>query len=92
MVFIEQFAHAGGFVQWVQLLLGNLFELFNEIDDVIVLVLARVICVQFDLFQLFNGVNLVFASRAPYRITHVGSEIVDNYRTGDIIMMMLFIM
>jgi len=92
LVVIEQFAHAVSFVQWVELLLGNLFELFDELDDLTVLVLARVIGVQFDLFQLFNGVNFVFASRAPYRIAHVGSGIVDNYGTGDNIMMMLFIM
>jgi hypothetical protein len=69
-----------------------LFELFDELDNVVMLVLARVIGVQFDLFQLFNGVDLVFMSHTPYRVAHVGSGIVDNYRTGDIIMMMLFIM
>jgi len=92
LVVIEQFAHAVSFVQWVELLLGNLFELFDELDDLTVLVLARVIGVQFDLFQLFNDVNFVFASRAPYRIAYVVSGIVDNYGTGDNIMMMLFIM
>jgi len=50
LVVIEQFAHAAGFVQWVELLLDNLFELFEELDDVVVLVLARVISFQFDLF------------------------------------------
>ena len=43
LVSIEQFAHSVGFVQWVELLLGNLFELFDELDDIVVLVLARVI-------------------------------------------------
>ena len=70
MVFIEQFAHAVGFVQWVELLLGHLFELFDELDDVVVLVLAHVINGLFDLFQLFDGVDFVFASCAPNRIAH----------------------
>jgi hypothetical protein len=68
--FLEQFAHAVGFVQWVELFLGHLFELFNELDDVVVLILARVIDGQFDLFQLFDGVDFVFASCAPNRIAH----------------------
>jgi hypothetical protein len=50
LVFLEQFAHAVGFVQWVELFLGHLFELFDELDDVVVLVLARVIDGQCDLF------------------------------------------
>jgi hypothetical protein len=29
-VFLEQFAHAVGLVQWVELFLGHLFELFDE--------------------------------------------------------------
>ena len=43
LVFLEQFAHAVGLVQWVELFLGHLFELFDEFDDVVVLVLARII-------------------------------------------------
>ena len=70
LVFIEQFAHAIGFVQWVELFFGHLFELFDELDDVVVLVLSRVINGQFDLFQLFDGVDFVFASCAPNRIAH----------------------
>ena len=68
--FLEQFAHAVGFVQWVELFFGHLFELFDELDDVVVLVLARVIDCQFDLFQLFDRVDFVFASCAPNRVTH----------------------
>jgi hypothetical protein len=68
--FLEQFAHAVGFVQWVELFFGHLFELFDELDDVVVLVLARIIYGQFDLFQLFDGVDFVFASCAPNRIAH----------------------
>ena len=67
---LKQFAHAVGFVQWVELFFGHLFELFDELDDVIVLVLASVIDCQFDLFQLFNCVDFVFASSAPNRIAH----------------------
>jgi hypothetical protein len=48
----------------------HLFELFDELDDVIVLVLASVIDCQFDLFQLFNCVDFVFASSALNRIAH----------------------
>ena len=58
-VFLGQFAHAVGLVQWVELFLGHLFELFDELDDVVVLILARVIDGQFDLFQLFDGVDFV---------------------------------
>ena len=54
----------------LELFLGHLFELFDELDDVVLLVLARVIDGQFDLFQVFNGVDFVFASCAPNRITH----------------------
>jgi len=42
-VFLEQFAHAVGLLQWVELFLGHLFELFDEFDDVIVLVLASIV-------------------------------------------------
>jgi hypothetical protein len=44
--------------------------LFDELDDVVVLVLARVIDGQFDLFQLFDGVGFVFASCTPNCIAH----------------------
>ena len=70
LVFFKQFAHAIGVVQWVELFLGHLFELFDEPDDVAVLVLARIIYGQFDLFQLFDGVDFVFASCTPNRIAH----------------------
>ena len=70
LVFLKQFAHAFGFVQCVELFLGHLFELFDELDDVVVLVLACIIDGQFDLFQLFDGVDFVFASCAPNRIAH----------------------
>ena len=63
-------AHAVGFVQWVELFFGHLFELFDELDDVVVLVLARVIDGQFDLFQLFDCVDFVFALCAPNCIAH----------------------
>jgi len=43
LVFLEQFAHAVGLVQWVELFLGHLFELFDDLDDVVVLVLARTV-------------------------------------------------
>jgi len=70
LVFLEQLAHAVSFVQWVELFLGHLFELFDELDDVVMLILARVINGQFDLFQLFGGVDFVFASCAPNCIAH----------------------
>jgi hypothetical protein len=52
------------------LFFGHLFELFDELDDVVVLVLARVIDCQFDLFQLFDCVDFVFSSSAPNCIAH----------------------
>jgi hypothetical protein len=69
-----------------------------------VLVLARVVSVECDLFEFFNGVDLVLFSRhsiprCSWRWAredddpcYVGSGIVDNYRTSDSNMVMLFIM
>ena len=91
LVFLEQFAHAVGLVQWVELFLGHLFELFDELDDIAVLVLARIIYGQFDLFQLFDGVDFIWA-RGDCGPCYFGYGIVDNYRTGDSNMVMLFIM
>ena len=52
------------------MLLGHLLELLNELDYVIVLVLARVIGVKFDFLKFVDGVGLVFAPRAPYHVAH----------------------
>ncbi len=62
------------------MLLGHLLELLDELDDLIVLVLARVIGVEFDLLELFDGVGLVFAPRARCRVAH---------RIGHVRMLML---
>ncbi len=43
VLLLKQFAHAVGLVQWVELFLGHLFELFDEFDDVVVLVLASIV-------------------------------------------------
>jgi hypothetical protein len=45
-------------------------ELIDELDIVIVLILARVVGVECDSFKLFNGVDFVFTSRTPYQVAH----------------------
>jgi hypothetical protein len=47
-----------------------LFELLNELDNIIVLILARVVGVDCDLFEFINGVDFVFPSRTPYPVAH----------------------
>jgi hypothetical protein len=68
--------------QWVELFLGHLLEFLDELDYVILLLLAHVVGVKFDLLELFNGVGLVFALRAPYRVAH---------HVGHMRMLMLFL-
>ena len=70
MISIKQFAHAVCLVQGVELFLGHLFELLDELDNAVVLILAHVIGVECDLFELFDGVDLVFPLWAPYRVAH----------------------
>ena len=70
LVPFEQFEHSVFLVQGVELFLGRLLELLDELDYIIVLVLARVVGVKFDLLELVDGVGLVFALRAPYRVAH----------------------
>ena len=70
LVLLEQIAYAVVLVQGVELFLGHLFELFDELENVIVLVLACIASIECDLFELFDGVFLVFVSCTPYRDTH----------------------
>ena len=62
-ILVEQFAHAVGLVQGVELFLGYLFELLNELDNVIVLILAHVIGVECD-FLSCSTVLILFSRRA----------------------------
>ena len=78
----KQFEHSIFLVQGVELFPGHLIELLDELDYVIVLVLACVVGVKFDLLELVNGVGLVFALRAPYRVAH---------RVGHMQMLMLLL-
>ena len=82
LVPFEQFEHSVFLVQGVELFLGRLLELLDELDYIIVLVLARVVGVKFDLLELVDGVGLVFAPRAPYHVSH---------RVGHLGMLMLLL-
>jgi hypothetical protein len=56
-ILAEQFAQAIALVVQgvVELFLGHLFELFDELDNVFVLILACVVGVECDLFELFGA-------------------------------------
>ena len=59
LVPVEQFEHSVFLVQGVEMFLGHLLELLDELDHVVVLILTRVVGVKFDLLELFDGVGLV---------------------------------
>ena len=70
LVPFKQFEHSVFLVQGIELFLGHLLDLLDELDYVVVLVLARVVGVKFDFLELLDGVGLVFAPCAPYHIAH----------------------
>ncbi len=81
LVPLEQFEHSVFLVQGVELFHGHLLELLDELDYVIMLVLARVVGVKFDL-SCSSVMALFLQPGAPYRITQ---------RVGHVQMLMLLL-